>query len=136
MYLWVVWKKKDLGFFWNHQEGYSIFWVPKISGCQDSGLVLLGEMTRFRGIWIWEDLFCASILDVILFFIGVSTLKGISRGACNLTEHSPNLWFLYVQSIYFTESFKPSKILVTNPENPDLFWRGVFHHFFQIPVFS
>ena len=68
------------------------------------------------------------ILDVVVRVGELATLPRTHRGTVQIYD------FDQVQSIYLMKIVKPSKICVPNPENPDLFWRGVFNQYNDLSV--
>ena len=85
-----------------------------------TGRVWIRDFINFSSSYIYR----VSLPPEILFTLNiVGELAGrpsTQRGTVQIYD------FCQVQSIYFTKSFKPSKISVTNLENPGLLWRGCF----------
>ena len=65
-----------------------------------------------------------SITNLVYLLVGeLAGRPSTQRGTVQIYD------FCQVQSIYFTKNFEPSKISVTNLENPGLLWRGCFTTF-------
>ena len=86
------------------------------------------ELSIYRPMYLYcglRDYLTAVIISVhrTHTIIKQSRVLDNQRGTVQIYD------FCQVQSIYFMKSFKPSKISVTNLENPGLLWRGCFTTF-------